>query len=121
VYLILRIQESKNLKIIFENFNKMLDGSNFDKSCHLENSIQNFFQIWKILNFLKENFEFSLKKVKNLSKLVWVAGRKLKISMNMRCLLTNEIGYSNLEFFEIGLRVFLKNSEIFLKNGQKFV
>jgi hypothetical protein len=30
----------------------MVDGSNFDKSCLLGSSIQNFFQIWKILNFL---------------------------------------------------------------------
>jgi hypothetical protein len=37
----------KNLKIIFENFNKMLDGSNFDKSCLLEISIQNFFRFGK--------------------------------------------------------------------------
>jgi hypothetical protein len=29
----LKTQESKNLKIIFENLNKMLDGSNFDKIC----------------------------------------------------------------------------------------
>jgi hypothetical protein len=57
-----KTQESKNLKIIFENFNKMLDGSIFDNSCLLGSSIQNFFQIWKILNFLKENLEFSLKK-----------------------------------------------------------
>jgi hypothetical protein len=47
-----KTQESKNLKIIFENSNKMLDGSNFNKSCLLKSSIQNFFQIWKILNFL---------------------------------------------------------------------
>jgi hypothetical protein len=59
--------------------------------------------------------------VKNLSKSVWVAGRELKFGMNMCCLLKNINGYSNLEFFEIRLRVFLKNSEIFLKNGQKFV
>jgi hypothetical protein len=62
-----------------------------------------------------------MKKVKNMSKAVWVAGRELKFGMNMRCLLTNINGYSNLEFFEIRSRVFLKNSEIFLKNGQKFV
>jgi hypothetical protein len=35
--------------------------------------------------------------------------------------LTNINGYSYLEFFEIRLRVFLKNSEIFLKKGQRFV
>jgi hypothetical protein len=70
--------------------------------------------------FLK-NSEIFLKKVKNLSKPVWVAGRELKFGMNMRCLLTNTNGYSNLEFFEIRLRVSLKNSEIFLKKGQKFV
>jgi hypothetical protein len=58
----LKTQESKNLKSIFENLNKMLDGSNFDKSGFLRSSIQNFFQIWKILNFLQENLEFSLKK-----------------------------------------------------------
>jgi hypothetical protein len=40
----------------------MLDGSNFNKKCLLVSSIQNFFQIWKILNFLQENSEFSLKK-----------------------------------------------------------
>jgi hypothetical protein len=59
--------------------------------------------------------------VKNLSKSVWVAGRGLKFGKNMRCLLKNINGYSNWEFFEIRSRVFLKNSEIFLKNGQKFV
>jgi hypothetical protein len=51
-------QESKNLKIIFENFNKMLDDSNLDKSCLLGSSIQNFVQIWKILNFLEKNLDF---------------------------------------------------------------
>jgi hypothetical protein len=30
----------------------MLDGSNFDKICLSASSIENFFQIWKILNFL---------------------------------------------------------------------
>jgi hypothetical protein len=30
----------------------MLDGSKFDEKCLLEISIQNFFHIWKILNFL---------------------------------------------------------------------
>jgi hypothetical protein len=56
------------------------------KHALLESSIQNFFfQIWKILNFLKENFEFSLKKVKNLSKFIWVQAGELKFSMNMLC------------------------------------
>jgi hypothetical protein len=40
----------------------MLDGSKFGKSCLLGSYIQNFFQIWKILNFVKENLEFFLKK-----------------------------------------------------------
>jgi hypothetical protein len=31
----------------------------------------------------------------------------------------NETTYSDLHFFEIRLRVFLKNSEIYLKNGKK--
>jgi hypothetical protein len=48
----------KKLKNHFENFTKMLDSSNFDKSCHLESSIQ----IWIILNFRYENLEFLLKK-----------------------------------------------------------
>jgi hypothetical protein len=55
-------QESKNLKIVFENFNNMLDGSKFGENCLLGSSIQIFFQIWKILNFFQENHEFSLKK-----------------------------------------------------------
>jgi hypothetical protein len=62
-----------------------------------------------------------LKNGQKFVKSVWVAGRELKLGMNMRCLLKNINGYSNLDFFEIRLRVFLKNSEIFLKNGQKFV
>jgi hypothetical protein len=50
--------------------------------------------------------------VKNLSKSVWVAGSELKFGINMRyfALLKNKNGYSNLELFEICLRVFLKNS-----------
>jgi hypothetical protein len=40
----------------------MLDCSKFGKSCLWGSSIQNFFQIWKILNFFVENLEFSLKK-----------------------------------------------------------
>jgi hypothetical protein len=46
-----------------------------------------------------------------LSKSVWVAGRELKFGINMRCLLTIINEYSNLEFFEIRLRVFLKNNQ----------
>jgi hypothetical protein len=40
----------------------MLDGSKFGKKCLLEITIQNFFQIWKILIFFKENLEFFFKK-----------------------------------------------------------
>jgi hypothetical protein len=36
----------------------------------------------------------------------------------MRCLLTNKNEYSNLEFFEIRSRVFVKNSGIILKKGK---
>jgi hypothetical protein len=39
----------------------------------------------------------------------------------MSCLLTNKNAYSNLECFEIRLRVFLKNSGFFLKKGQKLI
>jgi hypothetical protein len=42
----------KKFKNHFLNFNKMVDGSNFDKVCLLGISIQNYFQIWRILNFL---------------------------------------------------------------------
>jgi hypothetical protein len=58
----LKTQESKIFEISFENFQKKLDGSKFGKRCLLKISIQNFFQIWKILNFLQENLEFFLKK-----------------------------------------------------------
>jgi hypothetical protein len=57
----LKTQEQKYFEISFENFQKMLYGSNFGKRCLLEISIQIFSQIWKIL-FIKENLEFSLKK-----------------------------------------------------------
>jgi hypothetical protein len=42
----------KTQEISFENFQKMLDGSKFGKRSLLGISIQNFFQIWKIQNFL---------------------------------------------------------------------
>jgi hypothetical protein len=48
----LKIQESKSFEIIFENFQKMLDGSKFGKRFILGISIQKYFQFWKILNFL---------------------------------------------------------------------
>jgi hypothetical protein len=57
--------------------------------------------------------------VNNLS--VWVAGRELKFGMTIRCLLTNNNKYLYLDFFVICSRVSLKNSEIFLKNGNFFV
>jgi hypothetical protein len=57
-----KTQESKKFGISFENFQKKLVGSKFGKKCLLGISIQNFFQIWNILNFLKENLEFFLKK-----------------------------------------------------------
>jgi hypothetical protein len=37
----------------------------------------------------------------------------------MLCKLKHEKNYSDLDYFEIRLRVLLKNSEIYLKNGQK--
>jgi hypothetical protein len=58
---------------------------------------------------------------KGLSKSVWVGGRELKFGMSLHRSLKNINGYSNLVFSEIRLRVFLKNSEIFLKNGKIFV
>jgi hypothetical protein len=39
--------------------------------------------------------------------------------MNMLCWLLHETVYSGMDYFEIRLRVLLKNSEIYLKNGQK--
>jgi hypothetical protein len=54
-------KEKENFEISFEIFQKMLAGPKFDKRCHLGISIQNFVQIWKILNFLQENLEFFLK------------------------------------------------------------
>jgi anaerobic ribonucleoside-triphosphate reductase len=39
----------------------------------------------------------------------------------MLCKVKYKIAYSDLEFFGIRLRVFLKNLRIFFKNGQKFV
>jgi hypothetical protein len=48
----LKTQESKYFEISFENFQKMLDGLKFGKRFLLRISIQNFFQIWKILNYL---------------------------------------------------------------------
>jgi hypothetical protein len=59
----LKTQESKNFEISLENFQKMLDGPKFGKRCLLEISIQNFFQIWKILNswiFLKNRSKICL-------------------------------------------------------------
>jgi hypothetical protein len=47
---------------------------------------------------------------------VWVEARELKICMVMLCLLQHQTTYSDLDFFEIHLRVLLKNSEIFLEN-----
>jgi hypothetical protein len=58
-----------------------------------------FFEI-RLRVFLK-NSEIFLKKGKNLSKWVWVSGRELKFGINMRCLMKNKNGYSNLELFEI--------------------
>jgi hypothetical protein len=69
---------------------------------------------WKIL-------KFSSKIVKNMSKSVWVQTRELKFRMNMLCLFKYEISYSNLEFFEIRLKGFLKSLDIFLKKCQKCV
>jgi hypothetical protein len=59
--------------------------------------------------------------VKNWSKSVWVEVRELKFGMNMLCLVKYKIAYSGSEFFRICQRVFLKNPEIFFKNGQKSV
>jgi hypothetical protein len=56
--------------------------------------------------------------MKNMSMSVWVEARELKFCMNMLCLFKYEIAYSDLEFFGIHLRVFLKNPRIFFKNGQ---
>jgi hypothetical protein len=50
--ILLKTQESKIFEISFENFQKMQNGSKFGKRCLLGISIQIFFQIWKILNFL---------------------------------------------------------------------
>jgi hypothetical protein len=54
-------------------------------------------------------------RVMQISKSFWVEARELKFRMNMR----HQTTYSDLFFFEIRLKVFLKNSEIYLKNGQK--
>jgi hypothetical protein len=40
----LKTQESKQIEISFENFQKMLDGSKFGKRCLLGISIQNFIE-----------------------------------------------------------------------------
>jgi uncharacterized membrane protein len=58
----LKTQVSKKLEISFENFKKIIDDSKFGRRFLLQISIQNFFQIWKILNFLNENLDFFLKK-----------------------------------------------------------
>jgi hypothetical protein len=78
----LKTQESKNFEISFENFQKMLDGSKFGKKYLLGNHSV-LFRIWKTQNFF--NLEFFLKKVKNLSKAVWVQARELKFCMVMLC------------------------------------
>jgi hypothetical protein len=71
--------------------------------------------------------KFSLKMVKmvkNVSKPVWLQARELKFCMPMLCYFKYKIAYSGLDFFGIFYRVFLKNPEIFFKNGQngqKFV
>jgi hypothetical protein len=57
-----KLRGQKILETVFENFQKMLDGSKFGERFLLGISIQNIFQIWKILIFLKENLEFFLKK-----------------------------------------------------------
>jgi hypothetical protein len=59
--------------------------------------------------------------VKNVSKSFWVEARELKFGMNMLCQVEYKIAYSDLEFFRICQRVFLKNTKIFLKKGQKCV
>jgi hypothetical protein len=59
--------------------------------------------------------------VKNVSKPIWLQARALKICMNKHCWIKYEIAYPNLEFFEIRLRVFLKNLRIFFKNVSKSV
>jgi hypothetical protein len=46
---------------MLNSVHKMLGGSQFGKICLFGISIQNFFQIWKILYFLQENLEFFLK------------------------------------------------------------
>jgi hypothetical protein len=53
----LETQESKNLEISFENFQKMLDGSKFVKRCLLGISIQNRFEKYQI--FFKKILIFS--------------------------------------------------------------
>jgi hypothetical protein len=53
----------------------MLEGSKFGKKCLLGIFIQIFFQIWKILNILKENLEIFLKKGQHF---VWVEDKELK-------------------------------------------
>jgi hypothetical protein len=63
-----------------------------------------FFRNWKIWIFFKENSEILLKN-----------GQKFEILQEHK----HEITYSNLDYFEIRLRILLKISEIYLKNGQK--
>jgi hypothetical protein len=64
----------------------------------------------EIFQIFMRNFWNLLEKwLKKLSKSVWVEPRRFKFHMNMK----HQTTYSDLEFIEICLRVFLKNSEIF--------
>jgi hypothetical protein len=76
-----KTQYSKKIKSCFF-FVIMLDGSNFGKKCFRDALFVTFSEFE---NFMKKHFNFFVKKVKNLSKSVWVEARDLKFCMNMRC------------------------------------
>ena len=100
-----KTQESKKLNFFFEIFGEMLESSNFDKRWLLGSSNHNFFQNLKFLKFTKS---------------VWVWARELKFGMNVLCYRTHKSYYSGFGIFEIHLRVFALEPEIFLKKGQYF-
>jgi hypothetical protein len=54
-----------------------------------------------------------------MSKKIWVEAGELKFSMNMLYYFKLKTTYSELEFFEIRLRVLLKNYKFFLKKCKK--
>jgi hypothetical protein len=106
-------------------------------SMNMRCSLTNIYgiHIFNFLKFVKEfswkTLKFSWKMVKNLSKLVWVAGRELKFSINMRCLLTNRqvraeiwqrlIDIPIWNFLKFALEFSRKTLKFSWKNGQKFV